>query len=127
MNKTILIVDDDFISRLVLKKTMEKQGFNIYEAENGAQALEIVQNNDHIVLVSLDLNMPVMDGYEFLNEINKTEIKSRLRIFITSCHSRNDFVKMTKENNIDTSAVKEYFEKPFYMERFSETMLANVI
>ena len=124
MNKRLLIVDDDFISRLMLRRTMESNGFEIYEAENGEQALEIIQNNEDIVLVSLDLNMPVMDGYTFLNEINKTDLKSRLKIFITSCHSRNDFVKTTNNNNIDTTAVKEYFEKPFYMERFSDILLS---
>ncbi len=103
---------------------MESIGFEIYEAENGQQALEIIETNEKIVLVSLDLNMPVMDGYTFLNEISKTDLKNRLKIFITSCYSKKDFLKTAFENEIDTTAVKDYFEKPFHMERFSDTLLS---
>ncbi len=124
MNQTVLIVDDDFISRLILKKTMEKNGFEIFEAENGEQALEILHKNEHIVLVSLDLNMPVMDGYSFLDEINKSHLKNKLKIFITSCSGRKEFLNITKFHAIDTSAVVGYFEKPFVMEHFAETLLS---
>ena len=124
MNKTVLIVDDDFISLLILKKTMENSGFEIFEAGNGEQALDILHKNEHIVLVSLDLNMPVMDGYSFLDEINKSQLKHRLKIFITSCSGRREFLNITKLQGIDTSAVVGYFEKPFVMEHFAETLLS---
>lgn len=124
MNKAILVVDDDLISRHFLKKTLEKNGFEILEAENGEQALEILHKNEHIVFVSLDLNMPVMDGYSFLDEINKTDLKSRLKIFITSCSGRNEFIRNTEINGIDTYSVAGYFEKPFLMERFAETLVS---
>jgi CheY-like chemotaxis protein len=124
MGKCILIVDDDLISRVMLRKTMEQLDFEVFEADNGEIALEIIENNEKIVLVSLDLNMPIMDGYTFLSEINKSDLKSRLKIFVTSCYSRKDFLKATLENDIDTTAVKNYFEKPFLMESFSETMLS---
>jgi DNA-binding NtrC family response regulator len=124
MNKSVLIIDDDFVSRLILKKTMQKHDFEIFEAENGEQALEILKNNEHIVLVSLDLNMPVMDGYAFLYEVNKSALKNRLKIFITSCSGRNEFIRTTEMNAIDTVSVAGYFEKPFIMERFADTLLA---
>lgn len=117
-------MDDDFVSRLILKKTMQNNGFEIFEAENGQQALDILEQHEEIVLVSLDLNMPVMDGYSFLYEVNQSALKNRLKIFITSCSGRNDFICTTEMNSIDTFSVAGYFEKPFLMERFADTLLA---
>jgi CheY-like chemotaxis protein len=71
---TILLVDDDEPTRLILRRWLVRLGVSghVLEAEDGEQALELVkaycQNNakPRSLLVLLDLNMPVMDGLEFL-------------------------------------------------------------
>ena len=63
----VLIVDDDPILRAVAAEAL--RGLRpVFEAENGAEALEVLQNED-IGLVFLDMLMPVKDGYEVLLEI----------------------------------------------------------
>ena len=61
----ILVVDDDEGTRRLLRSTLEKSGWRVREAENGRVALEQV-NKKKPALVLLDLLMPEMDGFEFL-------------------------------------------------------------
>ena len=73
--KKILIVDDDFSSRFLTKKILEKKGFQILEAENGVEGLRIVKDNLDIDLILLDLVMPIMNGQDFLVSLNSEGIK----------------------------------------------------
>ena len=60
----ILVADDDKSTRLLLKAVLEKAGYTVSLAENGAEALSLM-DREHIDLVVLDIMMPQMDGYEF--------------------------------------------------------------
>ena len=60
----ILVVDDDKNTRRLLKAVIENDGYRVSTAENGEQALEIM-DKEVIELVVLDIMMPKMDGYEF--------------------------------------------------------------
>ena len=68
---TILIVDDSEMNRSILADILEDE-FNILEAENGTEAIKILQkHNIEISLVLLDIVMPEMDGFEVLAIMNK--------------------------------------------------------
>ena len=69
MKNTILIVDDQEINRVLLAEQF-KDEYNIIEAENGAQALKIINENKDLVAIMLDLIMPMMDGMGVLAELN---------------------------------------------------------
>lgn len=60
----ILVVDDDKSTRLLLKAVLESEKYTVYTAENGEDALAVM-DREHIDLVVLDVMMPKMDGYEF--------------------------------------------------------------
>jgi signal transduction histidine kinase/DNA-binding response OmpR family regulator len=66
----LLLVEDDQDLRLVMRRTLEQDGWTISEAENGAEALEKVKNL-HPDLVLLDLNMPVMNGFEVIRALRE--------------------------------------------------------
>ncbi|TNE43336.1 MAG: response regulator [Deltaproteobacteria bacterium] len=68
----VVIVEDDTNSRDLLVTIMEKAGWNTREAENGLLALEALQEKTPD-LILLDLMMPEMDGFEFLEEMRKEE------------------------------------------------------
>ncbi|MEG0772455.1 response regulator transcription factor [Clostridium sp.] len=70
MNKSILIVDDEENIRNLLNVYLKKEGFNIYHAGNGVEALNVVRNNE-IHLMILDIMMPVMDGFETLKILRR--------------------------------------------------------
>ena len=60
----ILVVDDDKNTRLLLKAVLEKENYTVFTAQNGEEALEVM-DREHIDLAVLDIMMPKMDGYEF--------------------------------------------------------------
>lgn len=60
----ILVVDDDKNTRLLLKAVLEKENYTVFTAQNGIEAVELL-DREHIDLAVLDIMMPEMDGYEF--------------------------------------------------------------
>jgi len=71
MNKKILIVDDSEWIRKVLRTHLASWGHQVKEAQDGAQALEQLQNEDFDLLIC-DVVMPNKDGWEVLSEVKKT-------------------------------------------------------
>jgi two-component system, chemotaxis family, chemotaxis protein CheY len=68
MPSHVLIVDDDPVTRQALALLLTTQGYTVAEAADGAAALARLRTGDLPRLVLLDLMMPVMDGWHFLNE-----------------------------------------------------------
>lgn len=66
----ILVCDDEALIRNVIKEYLLLENYEVLEAENGADAIEVVQNND-VDLVIMDIMMPKMDGYQAVREIKK--------------------------------------------------------
>ena len=66
----ILICDDEALIRNVIKEYLILESYEVLEAENGLEAIEIVKNND-VDLIVMDIMMPKMDGYQAVREIKK--------------------------------------------------------
>ena len=71
MNYTILIADDEPEIRTLLRLYLENENYQIIEAENGKQALDLLKK-ERVDLCLLDIMMPEMDGYHVLQEFGKT-------------------------------------------------------
>jgi DNA-binding response OmpR family regulator len=67
----ILVIDDDKNTRRLFQAVLEDAGYQVYTAENGAAALEVM-DREHIDLVIVDIMMPKMDGYEFTKVLRET-------------------------------------------------------
>jgi signal transduction histidine kinase/CheY-like chemotaxis protein len=65
----ILVVDDNLVNLRIAKKIIEKEGFKAHTASNGEEALKYLADNPEIDLVLMDLQMPVMDGFEAAQRI----------------------------------------------------------
>jgi two-component system chemotaxis response regulator CheY len=86
--KTILVVDDASLVRLYYRSTLEESGFRIVEALNGLEALEklLVTSVD---LLIVDVNMPQMDGFAFLEVLRKKERPlASIPVLVTSTESK---------------------------------------
>lgn len=68
----ILVVDDDKNTRLLLKAVLQSENYSVHTAENGEEALEVM-DREHIDLVVLDIMMPKMDGYEFTKLLRESD------------------------------------------------------
>lgn len=79
--KRVLVVEDDLDTRSWLSRTLEDNGWMVSEAENGRTALEqIAEVAPDLVL--LDLMMPEMDGFEFLEELHRTDAGRRVPVVV---------------------------------------------
>ena len=83
MDKTILIVDDVEINRIILAEGF-KDNYNIIEAENGKQAIDVINSDRNISAVFLDLIMPKINGLDVLREMNKSGKISYVPVFIVT-------------------------------------------
>lgn len=68
-NRKILIADDEARMRALVRDYLRMKGFQVLEAENGREALEVFQREPDITLILLDVMMPEMDGFETLKEL----------------------------------------------------------
>jgi len=84
-NKTVLIVDDIASNRLYLEFILKDLGAKVISAENGKVALDLVKEKKSLDLILMDLNMPVMDGYESTRLIKK--IHPEIPIIIQTAYS----------------------------------------
>ncbi len=124
MNKpVVLIIEDDTIARIVFKKLIGRLDYVSYEAFNGQEGLNVLDQHPEITHVFLDLNMPVLDGYGFLHYINSGTRHKDLKIFITSVADENEFLTITRQRNIDTSNIKGYNKKPFDMAELAQSIV----
>lgn len=118
--KTILIVDDLEINRAILAEIF-KDEYNILEAENGNQALEIIDSDQNIAAVLLDLMMPETDGLEVLRRMNESgKIKSIPVFLITAANCEEQLLEGYYLGAVDVIA------KPF-LSHFLKHRINNVI
>ncbi len=82
--RSILVVDDDEAIRQVIAEVLRDEGYDVVCAANGAQALRELQKKERPDLMLLDLMMPVMSGWEVLEELEATEPRSRIPIVVVS-------------------------------------------
>ena len=71
MAVNLLVADDDDLLRDLVKEVLEEEGYQVYTAKNGQEAVDIFWNTPDIALVILDIMMPKMDGMEVLEEIRE--------------------------------------------------------
>jgi CheY-like chemotaxis protein/anti-sigma regulatory factor (Ser/Thr protein kinase) len=79
--KTILLVDDDATSRELMRRIVSKEGWSVIEAENGKVALEVLSKSQPQIIL-LDLVMPEMNGFQFIEEFKKNPAWKQIPIII---------------------------------------------
>ena len=104
----ILIVDDSELNRELLAGMLGDE-YEIYQVENGKKAIDILEENrEQFKLVLLDINMPVMDGYEVLSIMKRRKWLDKLPVIVISAEIRGESVKTAYE-----LGASDYFVRPF--------------
>jgi len=125
--KSILLIDDDEISNLFNKIFIRKLNvaFDVKVVLNGKEALDFLisfQNTPNVLLpclLLLDIKMPIMDGWQFL-EAYETDINQSMKdniaiVLLTTSGDEGDLIKAMKNPNI-----KEFIQKPLSEQTFRE-------
>jgi CheY-like chemotaxis protein len=122
--KNILLVDDDSIANFLIEKIVQSTGLarNIYKALNGKEALTFFQDEkDESVLpevVLLDLNMPIMNGFEFLKAFHSLQLKENVLIILVTSSSNPSDIEQAK-----SLGIRYYLTKPISAETIKSIML----
>jgi two-component system chemotaxis response regulator CheY len=111
----VLSVDDSGVMRRIIGRTVDVLGYGFLEASNGLEGLEVLaKHHADIALIILDVNMPEMDGFEFLARIKASpEFKSIPVMMLTTESERGKIIQA-----IQAGAVN-YICKPFTPEDLS--------
>jgi CheY-like chemotaxis protein len=80
----VLVVEDDADIREAVTTTLEGEGFQVFAAENGARALELLQGMPHPSLILADLMMPVMDGWQLISALSEDDRLATLPVVLVS-------------------------------------------
>lgn len=135
---TVLIIEDDEINRGILSALLEEK-FNLFEAENGKVGLDILSENfKKISIILLDLMMPVMDGYEFLQRISQEKRFKSIPVIILTANNADadqiralklgasDFITKPYNPNIIVNRIEAIIRLRRSFEILSATVLDNL-
>jgi DNA-binding response OmpR family regulator len=117
LEKRILVVDDDDAIRALLRTVLRRRGFVVDTARNGVDALEQIGARRYALIV-LDLMMPLMSGYELVEQLETLSIMTRPRVLILSA--------AIQARPFDTSLVVGTMHKPFDVELLLDTVAGCV-
>ncbi|MHA4843083.1 response regulator [Flavitalea antarctica] len=119
---SIMVVEDDAINMMLISEVLGKMGFEVIKANNGKQALSILQEQEP-VLIFMDVNMPEMDGFATTRMIRKMEgVYATLPIIALTA----DAMLGDKEKCIE-AGMTDYISKPFRLEEIESVLKARML
>ena len=112
--RRILVIDDDLAIRVLLQAVLKRLKFDVELAEDGAAGLEKIRRDGSYDLILLDLMMPRLNGYEFIEKIAADYPDHRPHIVVFTAAGKRGVEKIPAE------AVCNSILKPFDLDRFVE-------
>ncbi len=105
----LLLVDDRAENLLVLESVLGTSDYSLILAHSGREAITLLEQNPDTALILLDVQMPIIDGFETARQIKRVpELKDIPIIFITAIHREDPFIR----EGYEVGAI-DYFSKPF--------------
>jgi two-component system, chemotaxis family, chemotaxis protein CheY len=114
MNNKILVIDDNDYITSTLKMSIEKEGYQVHTKENGKEALDWLTENP-VDLIITDINMPEMDGFEFMGHLKKDEGMAKIPVLILT-------TQVDSKEKARESGAKGYLIKPFSSKKLISTI-----
>ncbi|TYB87231.1 MAG: response regulator [Kosmotoga sp.] len=99
----ILIVDDEENMRFLLKEELEEEGYEVYNAASGEEALEVFRDNE-IDVATIDIEMPGMDGRELAGRLRKEKPEIKILFLTAYSHYKHDLSSWAADAYIVKSA-----------------------
>jgi two-component system, chemotaxis family, chemotaxis protein CheY len=112
-----LVVDDSRTARMILKQMLKPMGFEVSEAGDGKEALGVLEKMGRPDLVLVDWDMPVMDGYTFVNTVRSKPEYDPLPLMMITAHTDPESVMQALQ-----AGANEYVMKPFNVDVIREKL-----
>ncbi len=109
--ETILVVDDSLTARETLSLTLKKAGYRVLQAGNGREALEKIAQEPSIQVIFCDIEMPIMNGFEFLNQYRKDYPHSDRQIIMLTSRSSEKHRRLAEMLGASAYLTKPYIEQ----------------
>lgn len=106
--KRVLVIDDSNILRHLIKVFLASKNYEITQVTNGREGIEHIIEHGGPALILLDVNMPVMNGLEFLAELTRLGLKGKVPVVIVSTEGKEEDVLRGLQ-----AGAKAYLRKPF--------------
>ena len=119
----ILIVDDSSVMRKIVERSLRQAGLEIskvHEAGSGVEGLEVLKASQ-VDLILSDINMPSMDGLEFLRQLRAQNLAPGVPVVMITTESSEEHVKQAIQ-----AGAQGYIRKPFTAEQVKERVLPLV-
>ena len=114
---TILVVDDSAALRRTLALTLQKAGYRVLQARDGREALDQLQQGSHIKLVICDIEMPTMNGFEFLSQRRREPQLTQIPVAMLTSRSNTKHRQLAMQLGANA-----YFTKPYIEQEFLEAV-----
>ncbi|MCP4455963.1 MAG: response regulator [Planctomycetes bacterium] len=124
MALNILIVDDSALTRKAIRRIigmLDLEVAQIFEAEDGLKAIELMNGPDRIDFILADLNMPNMSGIEMIYEMRGNEATRSIPVAIVSTESNTARIE-----KLLADGITDYLHKPFKPEQVRDLLLRTV-
>ena len=113
---TVIVVDDQALFRRSHQDRLRSQGYDVVAAENGIEALELLQAAPSPCVVLLDLMMPVMNGVEFLHALDRRSDTEGVRVMLVSGHG------LVERVALDSKRIVARLQKPLEMDELRSAL-----
>lgn len=116
MLRKVLTVDDSRTMREMLRQCLSGAGFDVVTAEDGADGIEKLKESQPDVVIT-DINMPVMDGFEFIENVRQSGEYSRIPILVLTTESAPE-----KKRRAQDAGATGWIVKPFDPEKLTKAV-----
>ena len=113
----VLIVDDSFAVRIMVKKYLEEKGYTVFEAVDGLNALEVLKDIDEVQMILTDLNMPIFNGLEFIERARELSEFKTTPVLIYTTEVIDSFKKKAQD-----LGVRAWLKKPLALEKIADVI-----
>jgi two-component system chemotaxis response regulator CheY len=115
-----LIVDDSSVMRKIVERALRQAGLplsKVHEASSGVEALDLLKS-ERVQLIFSDINMPMMDGLEFLRQLRAQDLAPDVPVVMITTESSEEHVK-----EAIVAGAQGYIRKPFTAEQVKDRVL----
>lgn len=120
-NKKLLVVDDSVIVRTLTKNILSLEGFNVETVFNPIEAFKKL-NQSHYDAIITDLDMPEMNGFEFIEKLKRDKLKSKIPVFVMSSNNSKEDQEKAKTLGVESYFIKNNFRQPTFVKKIKETL-----
>ncbi|HEY9877185.1 MAG TPA: hybrid sensor histidine kinase/response regulator [Leptolyngbyaceae cyanobacterium] len=118
---TVMVVDDAVTSRRMLALSLERAGYRVIQSRDGQEALEQLQQNPSVQLVVCDIEMPNMNGFEFLTQRRQNSVLSQIPTVMLTSRSNDKHRWLAMQ-----LGATDYFTKPYLEQEFLGAIATHI-